>query len=42
MVRKRAGLRVASFMGDRVSVLPDLLLARGADLAAAAPLIERL
>ena len=42
MVRKRAGLRVASFMGDRVSVLPDLLLARGADLSVAAPLIERL
>jgi CelD/BcsL family acetyltransferase involved in cellulose biosynthesis len=29
-------------MGDRVSVLPDLLLARGADLSVAAPLIERL
>src|SRR3954468_19077777 len=42
VVRKRAGLRVASFMGDRVSVLPDLLLARGADLSVAAPLIERL
>ena len=42
VVRKRAGLRVASFMGDRVSVLPDLLLARGADLLVAAPLIERL
>ena len=42
VVRRRAGVRVASFMGDRVSVLPDLLLAAGADLHAADPLIERL
>ena len=29
VVRRRAGLRVASFMGGRLSVLPDLLLAPG-------------
>ena len=38
VVRRRAGLRVASFIGGRVSVLPDLLLAPGADLADAEPL----
>jgi CelD/BcsL family acetyltransferase involved in cellulose biosynthesis len=42
VVRRRAGLRVASFMGGRLSVLPDLLLARDADPSVAAPLIERL
>jgi CelD/BcsL family acetyltransferase involved in cellulose biosynthesis len=41
VVRRRAGLRVASFMGGRVSVLPDLLLAPGA-AAAAELLVERL
>ena len=29
VIRRRAGLRVASFMGGRLSVLPDLLLAAG-------------
>jgi CelD/BcsL family acetyltransferase involved in cellulose biosynthesis len=42
VIRRRAGVRVASFMGDRVSVLPDLLLSSEHDLPAAAPLIERL
>jgi CelD/BcsL family acetyltransferase involved in cellulose biosynthesis len=42
VVQRRAGLRVASFAGGRLSVLPDLLLAPGADLAAAGPLIGRL
>jgi CelD/BcsL family acetyltransferase involved in cellulose biosynthesis len=41
-VQRRAGLRVARFTGGRLSVLPDVLLARGAEPAAAAPLIERL
>jgi CelD/BcsL family acetyltransferase involved in cellulose biosynthesis len=41
-IQRRAGLRVASFTGGRLSVLPDVLLARGAEPAAAAPLIERL
>jgi CelD/BcsL family acetyltransferase involved in cellulose biosynthesis len=31
IVRRRAGLRVASFMGEHAAVLPDLLLAEGAD-----------
>ena len=31
VVRRRAGVRVASFMGGRTSVLPDLLLAPDAD-----------
>jgi CelD/BcsL family acetyltransferase involved in cellulose biosynthesis len=31
VVRRRAGLRVASFMGEHAAVLPDLLLAEGAD-----------
>ena len=42
VVQRRAGLRVASFTGDRVSVLPDLLLAPGADLSEAEPLIDQL
>lgn len=31
VLRRRAGLRVASFAGDRLAVLPDLLLAEDAD-----------
>ena len=31
VVRRRAGLRVASFMGEHAAVLPDLLLAEDAD-----------
>jgi CelD/BcsL family acetyltransferase involved in cellulose biosynthesis len=42
VVQKRLGLRVASFTGGRLSVLPDLLLARDAEPDTAAPLIERL
>jgi CelD/BcsL family acetyltransferase involved in cellulose biosynthesis len=42
VVSRVAGLRVASFMGGRVSVLPDLLLAPHADVSVAAPLIRRL
>jgi CelD/BcsL family acetyltransferase involved in cellulose biosynthesis len=42
VVKSRAGLRVASFAGGRLSVLPDLLLAPDADPSVAAPLIERL
>ncbi len=42
VIRRRAGLRVASFMGGRVSVLPDLLLAPGADGDTAERLIERI
>jgi CelD/BcsL family acetyltransferase involved in cellulose biosynthesis len=34
VVRRRAGLRVATFMGGRLSVLPDVLVAPGADVAA--------
>jgi CelD/BcsL family acetyltransferase involved in cellulose biosynthesis len=40
VIRRRAGLRVASFMGGRLSVLPDLLLARDADPSVATPLID--
>ena len=42
VVRRRAGLRVAHFMGGRVSVLPDLLLAPGAPADTAERLVERL
>ena len=42
VVRRRAGVRVASFMGGRTSVLPDVLLAHGADPALAGQLLERL
>jgi CelD/BcsL family acetyltransferase involved in cellulose biosynthesis len=31
VIRRRAGLRVASFMGEHAAVLPDLLLAEDAD-----------
>ena len=37
IIRRRAGLRVASFMGDRHAVLPDLLLSDDADSRSAAP-----
>jgi CelD/BcsL family acetyltransferase involved in cellulose biosynthesis len=42
VVKRRLGLRVASFMGGRLAVLPDLLLAPDADASAAAPLVEHL
>ena len=42
VVRRRAGLRVASFMGGRVAVLPDLLLAQAAPVGTAERLVERL
>ena len=42
VVRRRAGVRVASFMGGRTSVLPDVLLAHDADPALAGRLLERL
>ena len=42
VVRRRAGVRVASFMGGRTSVLPDVLLAQDADPALAGQLLERL
>ncbi len=41
-VRSRAGLRVATFMGGRTAVLPDLLLAGSADTDVADGLVERL
>jgi CelD/BcsL family acetyltransferase involved in cellulose biosynthesis len=40
VVRHRVGLRVASFMGERLAVLPDLLLAEDADRAVAAQLSQ--
>src|SRR5215212_10306210 len=42
VVRRRAGVRVASFMGGRTSVLPDVLLAHDAEPALAGQLLERL
>jgi len=42
VVRRRAGLRVATFMGGRLSVLPDVLLAPGEDGDTCARLTERL
>jgi CelD/BcsL family acetyltransferase involved in cellulose biosynthesis len=42
VVRRRAGVRVASFMGGRTSVLPDVLLAPDADPALAEQLLARL
>jgi CelD/BcsL family acetyltransferase involved in cellulose biosynthesis len=42
VVRRRAGLRVASFMGGRLSVLPDVLLAPEADPSTAEALLGRL
>ena len=42
VVRRRAGLRVASFMGGRLSVLPDVLLADGEDPSTADALVRRL
>jgi CelD/BcsL family acetyltransferase involved in cellulose biosynthesis len=42
MVQRRAGVRVASFMGGRTSVLLDVLLARDADPALAEQLLRRL
>jgi CelD/BcsL family acetyltransferase involved in cellulose biosynthesis len=42
VVRRRAGVRVASFMGGRTAVLPDVLLARDSDPALAGQLLERL
>jgi CelD/BcsL family acetyltransferase involved in cellulose biosynthesis len=40
VVRRRAGLRVASFMGDRLAVLPDLLLSEDADESVSGRLTE--
>jgi CelD/BcsL family acetyltransferase involved in cellulose biosynthesis len=42
ILRKRAGLRVASFMGDRMAVLPDLLLSDDADASIAGLLVGAL
>jgi CelD/BcsL family acetyltransferase involved in cellulose biosynthesis len=42
VVKRRAGLRVASFMGDRLAVLPDLLLSADADSSVARRLTESL
>jgi len=42
VVRRRAGLRVASLMGGRQSVLGDILLARDADPSVPALLVQRL
>jgi CelD/BcsL family acetyltransferase involved in cellulose biosynthesis len=42
VVRRRAGLRVASFMGDRQAVLPDVLLAPGTDGDVCEQLVRRL
>ena len=42
VVHRRPGLRVASFMGGRVSVLPDLLIAPDAGPAPAQRLVEQL
>jgi CelD/BcsL family acetyltransferase involved in cellulose biosynthesis len=42
VVRRRAGLRVASFPGGRCAVLPDLLLARDGDPSIAPRLTESL
>jgi CelD/BcsL family acetyltransferase involved in cellulose biosynthesis len=40
VVRRRAGLRVATFMGDRLAVLPDVLLAPGEDGEALCRLVD--
>jgi CelD/BcsL family acetyltransferase involved in cellulose biosynthesis len=40
VVRRRAGMRVASFMGDRLAVLPDLLLGVDADASVGAELTQ--
>src|SRR5215217_4703882 len=42
VVRRRPGLRVATFMGGRLSVLPDLLLAPGEDESTAEALVGHL
>jgi CelD/BcsL family acetyltransferase involved in cellulose biosynthesis len=42
VVRRRAGLRVTSFMGGRLSVLPDLLLAPGEPESTAEALAGRM
>jgi CelD/BcsL family acetyltransferase involved in cellulose biosynthesis len=42
VVRRRAGLRVATFMGGRLSVLPDVLLASGEPASTAEALVGRL
>jgi CelD/BcsL family acetyltransferase involved in cellulose biosynthesis len=42
IIRRRAGLRVASFMGDRHAVLPDLLLSDDADRSVCTLLAESL
>jgi CelD/BcsL family acetyltransferase involved in cellulose biosynthesis len=42
VIRRRAGLRVASFMGGRTAVLPDVLLARAGDDADAEALVAAL
>jgi CelD/BcsL family acetyltransferase involved in cellulose biosynthesis len=42
VLRRRAGLRVASFMGGPLAVLPDLILAPGADPSVADALVGRL
>lgn len=42
VIRRRAGLRVASFMGGRTAVLPDVLLARAGDDAVAEALVAAL
>jgi CelD/BcsL family acetyltransferase involved in cellulose biosynthesis len=41
-IRRRAGLRVATFMGDRQAVLPDVLLALGEENAVCDQLVRRL
>jgi CelD/BcsL family acetyltransferase involved in cellulose biosynthesis len=42
VVRRRASLRVATFMGDRQAVLPDVLLAPGEDGEVCEQLVRRL
>jgi CelD/BcsL family acetyltransferase involved in cellulose biosynthesis len=42
VVRRRTGLRVATFMGGRLSVLPDVLLAPGEPESTAVALVGRL
>jgi len=42
VVRRRAGLRVATFMGDRQAVLSDVLVAAGEDGAVCEQLVRRL
>jgi len=42
VIRRKAGVRVATFMGGRLSVLPDVLLATGEDTSTAEQLLGRL